>query len=267
MDALFTTENIVALVTLFVLEIILGIDNVIFITILADKLPEEEQARARQLGIGLAVVSRIILLFGIGIIIQLQDPIFTIAGHSFSGRDLILLIGGMFLIGKSTYEIHEKLEGDEDDHAAVQTTATLGSILVQIILLDVVFSLDSVITAVGITETIPVIVIAIVGSAIVMILFAGAIAAFVKRHPSMKMLALSFLILIGALLVIEGWDHAAAESLHLKNYIYFAIAFSFLVELLNIRLRQVKSKPVDLRHPQIPDDPERLSGKPASKAH
>ena len=246
MDVIFTSENLIALVTLFVLEMILGIDNVIFITILADKLPAELRSRAIQMGLALAVISRIVLLFGIGIVIQLKDPLFEVLGKEFTGRDLILLAGGLFLLYKSTREIFDKLEGEDHGHTVSTGTVTLRSILIQVLLLDVVFSLDSVITAIGITEVIPVIVIAIVGAAIVMVVAANRVAAFVERHPSMKVLALSFLMMIGALLVVEGWNHDLAEEIGLKNYIYFAMAFSFLIEIINIRIRAVNN-PVKLR--------------------
>lgn len=255
MAELFTAQNMVALLTLTALEIILGIDNVIFIAILTAKLPKEQQPRARQLGIGLAVVSRILLLLGISIIISLREPVLTIFGNSLSGRDIILLLGGLFLIGKSTYEIHEKLDADNHhSHGTGKAVSTLGAVLVQVIIVDLVFSLDSVITAVGITETTSVIVIAILISAAIMVLFANGISEFIERHPSLKILALSFLILIGSMLVVEGWAHDAAKELHLKNYVYFAMAFSVLVDFLQLRLKKVKDNPVELHNqPKLPD--------------
>ena len=223
-----STELLVAFGTLFVLEVILGIDNIIFIAILSSKLPEAEQARARQLGIGLAVVSRILLLFAVGWVISLdENTLFTIFDKGITGRDLVLLVGGLFLIGKSTYEIHDKLEGEEHGHEVSGAVTTLSSVLIQVLILDVVFSLDSVITAIGITESMPVIVAAIIGAAVVMIFFAGMVSSFVERHPTMKMLALAFLILIGSLLVIEGWNHDAAEELHLKKLCVFRNGFCF----------------------------------------
>ena len=254
MTAIFQAENLVALLTLIVLEIVLGIDNVIFIAILSGKLPESQQARARSTGIALAVIARIALLFSIAWIMRLTYPLFTLFQHDVSGRDLILLIGGLFLIGKSTFEIHEKLEAAGHDRKA-QATATFVSVISQIILVDIVFSLDSVITAVGISGNLWVMVPAIVLAAAVMLFFAGPIAAYVERHPSMKILALAFLILIGFMLVLEGWLHEAVEELHLKNYAYFAMAFSLAVEMINLRVR-AKSQPVQL-HSRIPaPDPE-----------
>ncbi len=244
---IFTAENMAALLTLTALEIVLGVDNVIFVAILASKLPVEQQNLGRQLGIGLAVISRIILLLGISWIITLTTPIVNLLGNGLSGRDLILLVGGLFLIGKSTYEIHEKLESMEHGHATKKTAkATLVSVIIQVVIVDIVFSLDSVITAVGISNSLAVMITAVIIAAVIMVLFSGAISRFVDKHPTMKILALAFLILIGALLVIEGWNAEAAHDLHLKNYIYFAMAFSFLVEMVNMRLR--KSDPVHLHN-------------------
>jgi len=258
MEALFTTDNLVAFLTLLALEIVLGIDNVIFIAILSAKLPVSLQARARTTGIALAVGTRIILLLGIAWIMQLTTPLMTIFSNPLSGRDLILLIGGLFLIGKSTYEIHEKLEADEHDRTA-KAVATFASVIAQIVLVDIVFSLDSVITAVGISGNLWVMVPAIVISAGVMLFFAGSIASFVERHPTMKILALSFLILIGLMLVIEGWNAEAAHELHLKNYAYFAMAFSFIVEIINLQLRKKPATPVQLHNQptldQVPSEP------------
>jgi len=250
-------EVIAALLTLLALEIVLGIDNVIFIAILSSKLPtEEEQARARRLGIGLAVVTRILLLLSISWVMGLEESILNILGNSLSGRDLILLGGGLFLIGKSTREIHEKLEAAERDrHGVDKAVTTLGAVVAQVMLVDVVFSLDSVITAIGIADDLWVMITAIVVAAGVMIIFAGRISDFVEEHPTMKILALAFLILIGSLLVIEGWNSEAVEDLHLKNYAYFAMAFSVLVELINIRVRE--SRPVQLHNrPQMPKEGE-----------
>jgi predicted tellurium resistance membrane protein TerC len=245
MAELFTTQNLVAFLTLTVLEIVLGIDNVIFIAILSSKLPKDQQERARQLGIGLAVLSRIALLFAITWIMGLTEPLFSVFGNGLSGRDLILLGGGLFLIGKSTFEIHEKLEGEEAGHAAPQT-ATMASVIIQIILIDVVFSLDSVITAVGVSGELWVMVPAVLVAAGVMLASANAISRVIERHPTLKILALSFLIMIGALLVIEGWNPDVVHDYHLKNYIYFAMAFSVLVELLNMQLRRTEAEPVQL---------------------
>lgn len=251
-------ENIVALVTLAVLEIVLGIDNVIFIAILAAKLPKEQQARARQLGIGLAVVTRIILLFSITWVMGLTEPIFTLFSHPISGRDIILLAGGLFLIGKSTNEIHDKLEAGEHDGRRQAAATTLTAVILQVMLIDVVFSLDSVITAVGISGNLPIMITAILLAAGVMIFFAGRISDFVEQHPTMKILALAFLILIGSLLVIEGWNQEAAEELNLKNYAYFAMAFSVAIEVINLRVRR-SQQPVQLHnrpHLRPEEEPE-----------
>lgn len=244
MDWITDPQAWIAFLTLTSLEIVLGIDNVIFISILAGKLPKEEQARARFVGLGAAMVSRLILLFFISWIIKLTFPLFTVINHSVSGRDLILLVGGLFLIAKSTYEIHQKLEGEEG-HGSAGVASSFVSVIIQIMLIDIVFSLDSVITAVGMVDHIGVMVAAVIISVGFMMLFSGAISNFVNKHPTIKILALSFLILIGVLLVAEGLHK------HLpRGYIYFAMAFSVLVEMLNIRLRK-KVKPVHLREPYV----------------
>ena len=243
---LFSAENLVALITLLALEIVLGIDNVIFIAILSGKLPHNQQARARTTGISLAVITRILLLLSITWIMRLTEPLFSVGGNGISGRDLILLVGGLFLIAKSTFEIHEKLESTEHSKKIV-VAASFASVIVQILLVDIIFSLDSVITAVGISGNLWVMVPAVVIAAGVMLFFAGAISGFVERHPTMKILALAFLILIGFLLVLEGWLHEEVAQLHLKNYAYFAMAFSFVVELINLRLRK-SDNPVELKN-------------------
>lgn len=242
-----TTQDLIALLSLTALEIVLGIDNVIFIAILAAKLPLEQQARARTLGISLAVITRILLLFSISWIMSLQDDLFTILGTGLSGRDLILLGGGLFLIGKSTMEIHEKLEASEHNRAQ-QIAANFTAVIIQIMLIDIVFSLDSVITAVGISGNLVVMVPAVIIAAALMLFASGSISRFVERHPTMKILALAFLIAIGVLLVAEGWlPHDLLEDLHLRNYIYVAMAFALVIELLNMRLR-AKADPVHLRN-------------------
>ncbi|MCB0094601.1 MAG: TerC family protein [Caldilineaceae bacterium] len=263
MAELFTTTNLVAFLTLTVLEIVLGIDNVIFIAILSSKLPAHQQQRARTLGISLAVISRIILLLAIRWIMELTAPLFSLLGNSISGRDLILLIGGLFLIGKSTYEIHEKLEGAEHAHAG-QSVATMASVLIQVMIIDLVFSLDSVITAVGISGELWVMIPAVIIAAVVMLVFAGAISSVIERHPTLKILALAFLILIGSLLVIEGWNSEVAHELHLKNYVYFAMAFSVVIELINIRVRKTAAVPVTLHKRPVAEpvaQPRRRKGK------
>jgi predicted tellurium resistance membrane protein TerC len=229
----------IALLTLTLLEIVLGIDNVIFISILAGKLPAEKQGKARRIGLGAAMIMRILLLLSLAWIVRLTAPLFTVFGAEISGRDLILLAGGLFLMGKATHEIHDKLEGEEGGTVA-RVAPTLTSVIVQIMLLDIVFSLDSVITAVGMAKELGVMIAAVVVSVGIMLFAAGPIASFVDRHPTVKMLALSFLVLIGMALVAEGLDFHIP-----KGYIYFAMGFSVFVELLNVRLRR-SSKPVKL---------------------
>jgi predicted tellurium resistance membrane protein TerC len=235
---------IVPLLTLTLLEIVLGIDNVIFISILAGKLPKEQQAKARQTGLLLAFITRVALLFSISWLMGLTKPLFTlpIVGHALTGRDLILLIGGLFLIGKSVTEIHHKLEGEDGEANPVGKAVSFSAVIVQILLLDIVFSLDSVITAVGMVKELWIMISAVVISLGVMLLFAGAISDFVNRHPTVKMLALSFLILIGVTLVGESLGQHIP-----KGYIYFSMAFAFLVEMLNLRLRTKPAHPVELR--------------------
>jgi len=238
----------IAFATLTVLELVLGIDNVIFISILAGKLPAEQQARARYIGLALALVMRVILLFSLTWVMGLTEPFFTVFGQAVSGRDLILLVGGLFLIAKSTHEIHGSLEGEEG-HASKKVYASFASVIFQIMLLDIVFSLDSVITAVGMVDNIWIMIAAVIISIIAMMLFAGSIGAFVQKHPTIKMLALSFLLLIGVTLIAEGFHQHIP-----KGYIYFAMAFSVLVEVLNMRLRK-KADPVHL-HNQYSDSDE-----------
>ena len=232
----------VSLVTLTVLEIVLGIDNVIFISILAGKLPESQRDRARKLGLMAALITRILLLLSISWIVRLTAPLFTLPllHHEVSGRDLVLLLGGLFLLYKATKEIHEKLEGDEG-HVSQKVPATFAGVIFQIMILDIVFSLDSVITAVGMAQHVPVMIIAVIIAVVIMMLASGAISGFVERHPTIKMLALSFLLLIGVNLVAEGMGQHIP-----KGYVYFAMAFSVMVEMLNLRVK-AKSKPVHLR--------------------
>jgi predicted tellurium resistance membrane protein TerC len=245
---LFTLASLISLLTLASLEIVLGIDNVIFIAILAGRLPRDQQARARRLGIGMAVISRIALLLGITWVMGLTRPLFSIAGMAFSGKQLILLLGGLFLIAKSTFEIHDKLEGEEEQATASGAAKNaLASVVVQIMLIDIVFSLDSVITAVGMTPHVELMIIAVIVAAAVMLIFSGPIANFVHKHPTMKMLALAFLILIGVMLVAEAFGQHVD-----KGYIYFAMAFSLGVEMLNLRMRR-KREPLNLRHSTLPE--------------
>jgi predicted tellurium resistance membrane protein TerC len=229
----------IALGTLTFLEIVLGVDNIIFISILSGKLPAYQQARARQTGLLAAMLMRIALLFSLAWIIKLTAPWFTVLGQEISGRDLILILGGLFLIGKSTYEIHDKLEGEEG-HAAKKVVASFAGVIVQIMLLDIVFSLDSVITAIGMADQLWVMVTAVVVAVGIMMVSAETISEFVHRHPTVKMLALSFLLLIGLSLLMEGFEQHIP-----KGYIYFAMGFSVFVEMINIRLRGV-SEPVQL---------------------
>ena len=245
MNWLTSPETWIALLTLTVLEIVLGIDNIIFISILAGKLPAGEQPRARTVGLTLAMVTRILLLLSLTGIMRLTRPLFSPFGHPFSGRDLILLLGGLFLLWKSTREIHDKLEGEEG-RQNVKAGATFGGVIVQIALLDIVFSLDSVITAVGMVRQVGVMIAAIVLAVLVMLVAAGPISDFVHRHPTLKMLALSFLLLIGVTLIADGLGQHIP-----KGYVYFAMGFSVFVESLNLRLVR-KAPPVHLKESITP---------------
>ena len=251
MDWMTNPEIWISLLTLTVLEIVLGIDNIVFITILAGKLPHEQQARARKTGLMLALITRLLLLCGLAYMIKLTRPLIAIPTlgilsepHPVSGRDLILILGGLFLLWKSTHEIHEKLEG-HDGHTSVRAAPKFTGTIIQIMLLDIVFSLDSVITAVGMAQYLGVMIAAVIIAMIFMLIFVGRISDFIQKHPSLKMLALSFLILIGCALVAEGFHKAIP-----KGYIYFAMAFSVGVEGLNIRMRaKQQAKPVELHQP------------------
>lgn len=246
---LASPEAWIALGTLTVLEIVLGIDNIIFISILVGRLPEHQRAFARRMGLGLAMVARLALLFSISWVMRLTEPWFTVLNRGISGRDVVLIGGGLFLLAKATHEIHNSLEGIEDRGTAVVATS-LGMVLTQIALLDIVFSLDSVITAVGLVDYVSIMAIAIILAVVVMLMAAKAIGNFVDRHPTIKMLALSFLILVGVTLIVEGFD------VHVpKGYIYFAMAFSVAVEMLNIRMRRIRAEPVKL-HKQLRDTDE-----------
>jgi predicted tellurium resistance membrane protein TerC len=240
MDWLTSPEAWIALVTLTFLEIVLGVDNVIFISILAGKLPASQQKNARQLGLGLAMFMRIALLASLAWIVKLTAPLFSIFSHEVSGRDLILLLGGLFLIAKATFEIHDKLEG-EAGHASAKIPPSFAAVIVQILLLDIVFSLDSVITAVGMANDLPVMITAVVIAVGVMMVAAGTISAFVDRHPTVKMLALSFLLLIGLSLVADGFHQHIP-----KGYIYFAMGFSVFVEMINLRIRAMRHAPAEV---------------------
>jgi len=261
MEFLATPEAWISLLTLTVLEIVLGIDNIVFISILSGKLPAEQQKKARQLGLALAMITRVLLLLSLSWVMSLTAPLFNIGSWigvsdaewleklAISGRDLILLIGGLFLIYKSTHEIHNKLEGEEEHEGKVKVHSFAGTII-QILILDLVFSLDSVITAVGMADHIEIMIAAVVIAVIVMMASAGAISSFVNRHPTVKMLALSFLLLIGVSLLAEGLDQHIP-----KGYVYFAMAFSVLVEMLNLRMKKNERNPVKLRN--VPESDEK----------
>ncbi|MGB8984419.1 MAG: TerC family protein [Anaerolineales bacterium] len=234
-------ETWIAFLTLVALELVLGVDNVIFISIMAGKLPQNQQQRARRTGIMLAVVTRILLLLSLSWIIGLTEPLFSVVGFEISGRDLVLIIGGLFLLWKSVHEIHQRLEGEEG-RVSAKVGAAFWSVIFQIMLLDIVFSLDSVITAVGMVDHIEIMIAAVVIAAVVMVFTSGPLGNFVERHPTIKMLALSFLLLIGFTLIVEGLHQHIP-----KGYIYFAMGFSVLVEMLNLRVRG--TAPVNLREP------------------
>jgi predicted tellurium resistance membrane protein TerC len=239
MEWMSTAEGWIALLTLTVLEIVLGIDNIVFISILAGKLPAAQRERARKVGLMLAMLMRVALLLSITWVMRLTTPLFEVFAQEISGRDLILIVGGLFLLAKSTHEIHDKLEGEEG-HASAKVVASFNAVIVQIMLLDIVFSLDSVITAVGMAEDVVVMVAAVIIAVGVMLLSSSAIGEFVEKHPTVKMLALSFLILIGVSLIAEGFDQHIP-----KGYIYFAMGFSVFVEMINLRIR-ARSAPVHL---------------------
>lgn len=242
--SILSADALIALVTLTVLEIVLGVDNIIFISILSSKLPQGQQKRARRVGLIAAMVMRILLLMSLAWIVRLTAPLFTVLGQELSGRDLILLIGGLFLLAKATMEIHERLEGEEG-HRSAKVAPSFGAVIAQIMLLDIVFSLDSVITAVGMADDLWVMITAVVLSVGVMLVAAETISAFVNRHPTIKVLALSFLLLIGVSLVAESFDHHIP-----KGYIYFAMAFSVFVESINLRVTaKRRSAPVKLHEP------------------
>ena len=240
MDWITDPQIWIALGTLTFLEIVLGVDNIIFISILSGKLPPPQQVTARRVGLLGAMLTRILLLFSLAWISKLSAPLFSLAGHAISGRDLILILGGLFLLGKSTFEIHDKLEGDEG-HASRKVAASFASVIVQIMLLDIVFSLDSVITAVGMVDEVWVMIAAVMLSVTLMLFSAEPISAFVHQHPTVKMLALSFLLLIGMSLLLEGFEQHIP-----KGYIYFAMGFSVFVEMINLRMRR-KTEPVHLK--------------------
>ncbi len=246
-----TGEAWIALATLTLLEIVLGVDNIIFISILSNKLPEHQAEKSRKIGLILALFFRVALLLTISWLTKsLNDPLFTVFGNGISGRDLILIAGGLFLLAKSTTEIHHKLEGAEEQAKSGKAGTTMRSVILQVIAMDIIFSFDSILTAIGLAKEVLIMIIAVVLSLIVMITFAGKVAVFIKKHPTIEILALSFLILIGFMLVVEGLDFHVP-----KGYIYFALFFSLIIEVLNIRLRK-KTTPVDLRDTYQEEDEE-----------
>jgi predicted tellurium resistance membrane protein TerC len=240
MDWITDPQAWIAFATLTALEIVLGVDNVVFISILAGKLPVAQREKARRLGLGLAMFVRILLLLSIAWVVKLTSPLFSISSQEFSGRDIILLLGGLFLLAKSTHEMHGQLEGEEG-HSSGGVASSFTSVIIQILLLDIIFSLDSVITAVGMADDVGVMIAAVIVAVLFMLVFSGALSRFVDKHPTIKMLALSFLLLIGVSLVAEGFEFHIP-----KGYIYFAMAFSLFVEVLNIKLRKSRQAPVHL---------------------
>jgi predicted tellurium resistance membrane protein TerC len=255
MEYLFSVDALISLLTLTVLEIVLGIDNVIFVSIIMGRMPKNQQLNARRVWMIAGITVRVLLLMALGwLISQKGKPLFTLFDKGFDLASLVMLAGGLFLIYKTVKEIHHKLEGEEGQHdEGAKKPASFSNAIGQIILVDMVFSFDSIITAVGIAKHIEVMIIAVVIAMIIMFLFSQRIADFIGKHPTLKMLALSFLVMVGFVLIVEGWAGDAAHDLHLKNYVYFAMAFSFIVELLNMRLRKTVSKPVELRSPKLED--------------
>lgn len=248
MDYLFSTEALISLVTLIVLEIVLGVDNVIFVSIIMGRLDAEQQKKARKIWMITGMIVRVFLLLSLSWLVKNGNTdLFTVFGKGFTLRSLIMLGGGIFLLVKTVGEIHQKLEGEEHEAAGMKKkTVKLLNVVIQMMLVDMVFSFDSIITAVGMAQHVEVMIIAVIIAMIIMFIFSGRIADFVEKHPTIKMLALSFLVMIGMVLLVEGWSPEKAEDLHLKNYVYFAMAFSFSVEILNMQLRK-RSKPVHLK--------------------
>ncbi|MEX6690487.1 TerC family protein [Danxiaibacter flavus] len=255
MEYLFTTDSIISFVILVILEVVLGIDNVIFVSIIMSRLPRAQQSKARLFWVISGIIVRSILLLGLTWLMgQKGKPLFTIYGKGFDIASLVMLAGGLFLIYKTVMEIHHKLEGEESAGTKESKPLSFGSGLVQIALIDMVFSFDSIITAGGTAKHVEIMIAAVIIAMIIMFLFSPKISDFIHKHPTFKMLALSFLVMIGLSLLVEGWNHEQAEALHLKNYIYFAMAFSFIVELLNMRVRRNAAiKPVELREPKAPE--------------
>lgn len=256
MNHLFTSESIISLVVLIILEIVLGIDNVIFVSIILNRLPKALQPKARLIWMTTGIFTRTCLLFGLTWLLgQKGKSLFTLFNKDFDLSSIVMLVGGLFLIYKTVKEIHHKLEGEaENTYGPKPKPLKLGNAVLQIMLIDMIFSFDSIITAGGTAKFVEIMIIAVVVAMLVMFLFSVKIATFIHQHPTIKMLALSFLVMIGLTLLVEGWDHHSAEQLHLKNYVYFAMAFSFSVELLNMRLRKRTTKPVELREPVLQEE-------------
>ena len=254
-ESLFSSANMVSFLVLVILEIVLGIDNVIFVSIILSRLPESMQKKARTVWMITGIIVRSMLLFALSWLLgQKGKPLFTIYGKGFDVASLVMLAGGLFLIYKTVKEIHHKLEGEEEMATGIKKpTISFGNAVLQIMLIDMVFSFDSIITAGGTAKRLEIMIAAVVVAMIVMFLFSPKISSFIHKHPSLKMLALSFLVLIGFVLLVEGWDAIRSHEMHLKNYVYFAMAFSFGVELLNMRLRKKTARPVQLHEPQLSD--------------
>ncbi|MBU3676427.1 MAG: TerC family protein [Chitinophagaceae bacterium] len=255
MEYLLTADALISLLTLAILEVVLGVDNVIFVSIIMGRLDEAGRKRARQVWMFTGMLVRVCLLLALSWLVENGNKeLFALFGKSFNLRGLIMLGGGLFLLIKTVSEIHQKLEGENHSMNAKSGAASFGKVLIQMMLVDMVFSFDSIITAVGMAQHVEVMIIAVVIAMIVMFMFSTHIANFIEKHPTVKMLALSFLVMIGVVLLIEGWDAEKAHDLHLKNYVYFAMAFSFAVELLNMQLRKRSAKPVELHEPKMPDN-------------
>lgn len=256
LNHLFTVDSLISLLTLTALEVILGIDNVIFVSIIMGRMPKNQQLKARRWWMVSGIAIRTGLLFLLGwLLTQKGKPVFSIAGKGFDIASLVMLAGGLFLIYKTVMEIHHKLEGEEESGPSANSkVSTFGKAIFQIILVDTVFSFDSVITASGIGKILPVMITAVIIAMIVMFFFSEKISSFIHKHPTLKMLALSFLVMVGFVLIVEGWDSERAHEMHLKNYVYFAMAFSFGVEMLNMRLRKSTKKPVELHEPHSDDE-------------
>jgi predicted tellurium resistance membrane protein TerC len=259
MEQLLTVDSLVSLLTLIVMEVVLGIDNVIFVSIVMNRLPADQRAKARKWWMILGILIRITLLMFIGWIVRATDPVLNIMGNGLSIRDLIMLGGGLFLLVKTTKEIHHKLEGElpQDENNEKKAATSFMNIMAQIVTIDIVFSFDSIITAVGIAKHVPVMIIAVIIAMITMFLFAERISTFIHQHPTLKMLALSFLVMVGVVLIVEGWAPEQAHELGIKNYVYFAMAFSVVVEILNMQIRKKSAKkvrPVELRERLLPHE-------------